>query len=74
MTDLDPKIDMRGIDLIQLSFYNEDNVVVGSWDVPSIFRKGAFVAIEGKLSVYHFINDDKPNHVCITFSLSSQVP
>jgi len=51
--------------LVQQAIYNEDHELVPPWQAPFAFRKGALVAVEAQLFVYHFLTetkDSKPSH------------
>lgn len=63
MSDFDQKIQLDGARLVQQPLFDEAARLVPPWQAPVVFRKGALVAVEAHLSIYHFIEDEKPSHV-----------
>jgi len=63
MADFDQDLRLNGARLIQQPLFDEDAQLVPPWKAPFVFRKGALVAVEAHLTVYHFMGDEKPNHV-----------
>lgn len=64
MPDFNPSLNLGGARLVQQALFDENADLVPPWEAPSVFRKGALVAVEAQLSVYHFVEDKKPSHVC----------
>lgn len=64
MPDFDQDLCLNGARLVQQPVFDLDAKLVAPWRAPAVFRKGALVAIEAHLIVYHFMADEKPNHVC----------
>lgn len=73
MFDFEPELGVQGVRLIQQPIYDKEAELVSPWNAPSVFRKGALVAVEAHLSVYHFINDLKPSHVRFSSYLHAAV-
>lgn len=63
MPDFDPTLPLRGSRLKQQPIFNEDSTLIQPWKAPFVLRKGALVAVEAELSIYHFLADEKCNHV-----------
>ena len=63
MSDFDANLRFNGAWLVQQPLFDHDGQLVPPGKAPFVFKKGALVAIEAHLSVYHFMADEKPNHV-----------
>ncbi|KAF9786783.1 hypothetical protein BJ322DRAFT_673449 [Thelephora terrestris] len=63
MSDFDPDLNLQGARLLQQRIFDQDSKLVPPSKAPFVFRKGALVAIEAKLSVFHFVNDPDPSHL-----------
>ncbi|KAF9786247.1 hypothetical protein BJ322DRAFT_1108108 [Thelephora terrestris] len=64
MGDFDQSLKLQGAQLTQQPIYDQDSELVPPCKAPFVFRKGALIAVEAQLSVFHFVNDPKdPNHL-----------
>lgn len=63
MADFNPSVNFSGARLVQQALFDENTELVPPWKAPSVFKKGALVAVEAQLSVYHFMEDKIPKHV-----------
>jgi len=64
--ELERMTDFNRAQLVQQPVFDNNAQLVPPWRAPFVFRKGALVAIKAHLAVYHFMGDEKPNHVCFS--------
>lgn len=73
MHDYSASLQLNGAQLIQQPLWDHDNNLIEPWKAPFIITKGALVAVEARLFVYHFMAGLRPSHVSSLLHTSSVV-
>lgn len=72
MHDYDPALFNLGESrLVQQQLYDHKSKLVTPWEAPYQYKKGALIAVEANLVVYHFVSGKNRSHVSSQSSTST---